>query len=567
MNGRIFVGIDFGTTNTTVCVETNGRRRMVVFANGSYLLKSIVSYKDKIPKVVMSTEITDNMQWSVLNCKRLLGVPYSPSVKGRVSCYNAPLFQDPSGLCSFRIVKGGTTVCTPTPVDVASLIFTEILNTLIKQKVIVNENDISSVAIGIPAEYDHLQRDKTIEAASIAGFQNVHLINEPTAAVLSYNDRHQFADEYVLVYDLGGGTFDTSLIHCSHNSYEVIMTEGETNTGGSDMLDILADYIFDCFVADTGIDAYLDAQDPTSRAFQQFRKICTDAKECLSECEAVNISLKCLYVMTNQLSKFKNQTLLIHREDYEELISPIVDQTITCVDRLLRKAKEYHGITSDQIGRIILVGGATRTPLVERQLKQRYKIKVMKDINQNQCVAQGACIYAKAYNNLAVFNRVTEGDVCIVEKAPFSYGVALKGDVVYPLIKKGDKIPTTITKVFTTTEDNQDSISTAVFTGEGTRAEECTFVRNVVFKFDERLPKGVPRILITYHIDAANILKVTCAHQGDAQTNTLGTVEMMITWFVCFLNKRNNSVLEESKVFVFDEDGVSAATSFRSFSQ
>ena len=110
MNGRIFVGIDFGTTNTTVCVETNGRRRMVVFANGSYLLKSIVSYKDKIPKVVMSTEITDNMQWSVLNCKRLLGVPYSPSVKGRVSCYNAPLFQDQSGLCSFRLVKGGTTV-------------------------------------------------------------------------------------------------------------------------------------------------------------------------------------------------------------------------------------------------------------------------------------------------------------------------------------------------------------------------------------------------------------------------------------------------------------------------
>lgn len=92
-------------------------------------------------------------------------------------------------------------------------------------------------------------------------------------------------------------------------------------------------------------------------------------------------------------------------------------------------------------------------------------------------------------------------------------------------------------------------------------------MRNVVFKFDERLPKGVPRILITYHIDAANILKVTCAHQGDAQTNTLGTVEMMITWFVCLLSKRNNSVLEESKVFVFDEDGVSAATSFRSFSQ
>ena len=529
MAERITVGIDFGTTNTTACYEINGERFMVPFGNGSYLLKSIVSYKDRVPKVVRSVEYMDNMQWSVINCKRLLGVPFSSSLEGRTSLYNSPLFRDSSGLCSFRITKRDNSVCTPTPVDVASTIFSEVLNTMIAKRIITNASDISSVAIGIPAEYNHLQRDKTIEAASIAGFQNIHLINEPTAAALSYGNGHQFNNEYVLVYDFGGGTVDTCLIHCSHNNYEVIASEGETNIGGSDMLDLLCDYVFDFFVESTGIDAYWDMQDPTSRSYQQFRRICEDAKVCLSECNAVNISLRCLYAMTNQMSQFKNQTFVIHREDYEELIAPLVDETMICVDRLLKKAWEAEKILPNQIDRIILVGGATWTPLIERRLREKYKIDVLRDVNPNHCVAQGACIYAKIFDRLTVTNRIAKGDICIVEKAPFSYGIALKGDVVYPLIKKGDKIPITITKEFTTTEDNQESISTAVYTGEGTRTEECKFVRNISFKLDKRLPKGTPCLPITYHIDAANILKVTCAYKEDMRTSTLGTVEMMVT--------------------------------------
>ena len=561
----ISLGIDFGTTNTTACYEWNGERHMVVFDNGSNLLKSIVSYREDPPKVVNSVEIVD-MQWSVINCKRLIGVPFSSSLEGRTSLYNTHVFCSPSGLCCFRIVRKDNSMCTPTPVDVASSIFMEILNVLISQGVIDNASDISSVAIGIPAEYNYLRRDKTIEAASVAGFQNIHLINEPIAAILSYGARNQFDDKYVLVYDFGGGTFDTSLIRCSHNHYEVVATEGEANIGGSDMLDLFCDYIFDCFVEDTGIDAYLDEQDPTSRSYQQFRRICEDAKECLSQSDAVNISLKCLYAMTNQLSKFKNQTYLIHRQEYEELITPLIDQTIHCVDRLLKKVEETGGVLRSQIDRIILVGGVTWTPLIEQRLKEKYKIDVLRNVNRSHCVAQGACIYAKMYDTLEVSNRITEGDVCIVEKAPFSYGIALKGDVVYPLIKKGTKIPATITKVFTTTEDNQESIKTAVFTGEGTRTEECTFVRNVVFKFDKSLPKGVPRLYITYHVDAANILRVTCVYKGDVENDTLGSVDMMIACSVCSLFETSEFRTEESKAFFFDEDGDSALCSFISFS-
>ena len=536
MKMKVCVGIDFGSTNTVCAFYRNNAMELLRWDNGAVLLPSIVSYENELGVVNPPMTKLSQRKYSIRNCKRLLGVPFTEDTANRGNLlFNAKVIKSTDGFgCCFQMTLANKRIITKTPIDVAADIMKHILNQLVKQGIIQSAEDIESLAIGFPASYDYQQRQATIEAARKAGFPNAVLISEPIAAALTYCISSHNPDRYFIVYDLGGGTFDCTLLHCNDQKYEVICTEGNSCLGGSDLLEAVVEYVVDCFAKYYGLDIDLSKCLPQQVYYQCFRNECENGRILLNYNEDVTIDLSYLFKLAPNAPKYTSEMFTLTRLTYEELIRPYIDKTFVCLDKMLKEANEICGFTEDQISDVVLVGGSTRIPYIQKRVFERFHCNTNQTLNPDECVAKGACLYGMKQSEVDLSDQAI-GSISILDHATFSYGVAVQGGRVFRLITKGDRIPLMKSNTFTTTEDNQQYIKTAVYIGEGTQISDCRFLHELKFGPIEKRPKGVPRLSITYKIDIATLLTVICEEIAENDSVQLvGKVEVKVGLSVCW---------------------------------
>ena len=532
---KVYVGIDFGSTNTVCTFCRHQNIEILEWDNRKLLLPSVVCYENENCMVNPPMTTVGQRKYSITNCKRLLGVPFTENIANSGNLlFNAKVIKSPDGYgCCLQMELANKRIICKTPVEVAAAVMKHILNRLYTRGIIGSVEDIESVVIGFPASYDYRQRQATIEAAKKAGFPQVLLISEPVAAALAYCSEHQLADNYIIVYDFGGGTFDTSLLHCSNKRYEVICTQGSSCLGSSDLLEALVEYVVDYCAKYYDLDVDISKCLPQRKYYQDFRSDCEMARISLSSTEVVTINLKNLFKLATNVPKDACEEFTLTRLEYEQLIRPYIDKTFVCIDKLLKEANEICGVTEDKISLVVLVGGTTRTPYIQKRVYERFCGHTVQDINPEECVARGACIYCMKQNQVDISDQAL-GSISISDHASFSYGIAVQGGRVCRLISKGDMIPVVKSNTFTTTEDNQQYISTAVYIGEGMQISDCRFLHELKFGPIEQRPKGVPKISITYKIDLATMLTVICEEKTDsASIKLVGKVEVKVGSSVC----------------------------------
>ena len=529
----IFVGIDFGTTNSILAFNKNEMLEVLQIGNnGRTLMKSVVSFYNEQPMVNPPESALAYYEYSVKNVKRCLGIDYSDEIvtSGRVMFNTTIEKRMKDGKCLFRIQKPKKNGIIPEiiidPEEVASLVIQQLLSKLKEKEVIKSVDDIEQICMGIPATFNEDQRLATKKAAELAGLKNVQFIYEPTAAVLDYcNDHRNVNNEYVIVYDFGGGTFDATLVHVHDNNvYDVISTSGNEKLGGSDIDNSLIECIMDLY-SSTYDKELIDIHETSSlsrkqkKAIHQLSQQCEEAKMSLSINQSVEIpidNLKNLQINNEdeedeeeEEEKEKENEIVITRDRYEKLIKPIIEKTFKCIDSLFEEGEKLTNLNRKSFKKMVLIGGSSRISILPDLIRSKYEwIEVIRDCNPDECVAKGACLYAKSINSYNISGKA--GGIVVEYRVPFTYGLYQIGDRVHHLIKKGDKIPAVKRAVFTTTEDYQTTILSAVYTGDSEWKKDCKLIHNLQFGPITPKPKGEAIILITYKIDSAGLLRVIC---------------------------------------------------------
>ena len=529
------IGIDLGTTNSVVAYKDTAVKVIQTGANNEDLCRSCVAL-DKSGQFLVGNAVYKN--WKryspniVVSVKRLMGTGFSdPRVQKMRADSNAYPYgiKKPSGGTeeAVAIVLRGKEY---SPEQISG----EILKAL-KTDANTKLGDVTHAVITVPAYFTEKQKTATKKAAELAGLHVQRLLAEPTAAAISYGFDQMMPGEskQVLVYDFGGGTFDTSLLHCSNKRYEVICTQGSSCLGSSDLLEALVEYVVDYCAKYYDLEVDISKCLPQRKYYQDFRSDCEMARISLSSTEVVTINLKNLFKLATNVPKDACEEFTLTRLEYEQLIRPYIDKTFVCIDKLLKEANEICGVTEDKISLVVLVGGTTRTPYIQKRVYERFCGHTVQDINPEECVARGACIYCMKQNQVDISDQAL-GSISISDHASFSYGIAVQGGRVCRLISKGDMIPVVKSNTFTTTEDNQQYISTAVYIGEGMQISDCRFLHELKFGPIEQRPKGVPKISITYKIDLATMLTVICEEKTDsASIKLVGKVEVKVGSSVC----------------------------------
>ena len=541
---KVVVGIDFGTTNSIMAYIKNERLEVLhVGNNGKTLMKSIVSYYKEPPMVDPPTSATQYSEYSVKNVKRCLGIDYSEDIAAKGQpMFNTTIEKNTgNGKCLFRIQKPKKNGKVPeiiiNPEEVASLVIKKLLEKLKEREIISSIDDIEQVCMGIPATFNEDQRLATKKAAELAGLKNVQFIHEPTAAVLDYcHDFHYVNNEYIIVYDFGGGTFDATLVHVhDNNEYDVICTSGNESLGGSDIDNALMQYVMDLY--SSSYKELIDLNEISSlnrkqkSAITKFRQQCEEAKVSLSCNQNVGIPLDYLKDLEinggdeeeedEEDEDEKDDEINISREEFEKLIDPYIKRTFQCINSLLEEGEKRTNLNRKLFKKMVLIGGSSRIANLPDLIRSEYNwIEVIQDCNPDECVAKGACLYAQSIHSYSINNggERIEGGIRVRDRVPFIYGIAVEGDRVHHLIKKGETIPTEKYNYFTTTEDNQTDIVSAVYTGDSEWIKDCKLIHKFKFGPITRKPKGKANILITYKLDSAGILQVVC-EEVDEQGN------------------------------------------------
>lgn len=475
------IGIDLGTTNSCVAIVEGGRPEVIVNAEGERTTPSVVAFSKSGERLVGNVAIRQqavNPDRTISSVKRHMGSDWRANIDGKA--YSP---QEISAMV-LRKLKG----------DAERFL----------------GKDVTDAVITVPAYFNDTQRQATKDAGRIAGLNVLRIINEPTSAALAYGLDHG-SPQKVMVYDLGGGTFDVSIIEIGEGVIEVLATAGNNHLGGDDFDERLCKHLIAEFKRASGFDAERDPM-----AHQRMREAARSAKEELSSLSSTHVNLPFLAQDQNGPLHFECE---VTRAEFDRMTADLVEQTTEPVQQALNDA----GIAASELGQVLLVGGSTRIPAVQEHVRKLTRLEPANSINPDECVAQGAAIQGDTLANAAAGNSLaTRGqEILLLDVTPLSLSIETLGGVATRIVERNTTLPAHYSQVFTTAAAFQSSVEIHVLQGERPMAKDNKTIGKFRLKGIKRAMAGVPKIEVTFDIDANGILTVSARDQDTGKEQSI----------------------------------------------
>ncbi|MCH9739750.1 MAG: molecular chaperone DnaK [Epsilonproteobacteria bacterium] len=489
------LGIDLGTTNSAMSVFENGEAKIIANKEGKNTTPSIVAFTDKGEVLVGDSakrQAVTNPENTIYSIKRIMGMMFDEEHAAEAKARLPYHIINRNNACAIEV---GDKVYTPQEISA------KILMKLKEDAEAYLGETVTDAVITVPAYFNDAQRKATKEAGTIAGLNVLRIINEPTSAALAYGLDKKDAEQ-IVVYDLGGGTFDATVLETGDNVVEVMATGGDAFLGGDDFDNKIIDFVASEFQNQTGVDIKADVM-----ALQRVKDAAEAAKKELSSSTETEINLP---FITADATGPKHLIQKITRAKFESLIDDLVASTITTIRNVLADA----GVSTSEINEVVMVGGSTRIPLVQEEVKKFFGKELNKSVNPDEVVALGA----------AIQGGVLKGDVkdvLLLDVTPLSLGIETLGGVTTKVIEKGTTIPAKKSQVFSTAEDNQPAVSIHVLQGEREFSKDNKSLGMFELRDIPAAPRGVPQIEVTFDIDANGILTVSAQDKGTGKSQEI----------------------------------------------